>query len=163
MKRRAMEENFYPLIAQKLMELFNRRDCNVFLQITAKGFGSEIKKQIPDNRHIIFSFLGTKPDITGFIRDSGKFIVVEVKDRKLNLGDIYQLRKYVDLFDAKFPFLVSTWEIPVEIKALSKVEFRILERNYPLPKLTLVCFDKNSNKFVDWFKENPFEKDLYWR
>ena len=147
------------------MELFTSRGCNVCLEITAERISNKLKEQIPDYRHIIFSFVGTKPDITGFIEEkySKRFIVVEFKDRKLNLGDIYQLHKYADLFDAKFPFLVSTWEIPAKIKALSKVEFRILGREYPLPNLTLVYFDKNRNKFVDWFEENPFEKDLYWK
>jgi len=162
------EKHYYSIIMQRFEELFESKGCKVYLEVTAEGFSNKLKEQIPDHKHIIFSFLGTKgarPDITGFIEDKylKDFIVVEVKDEKIKLDHIYQLRKYTDLFNAKFAFLVSTEEIPAEIKALTKVILPLLWRDYPLPKLTLVHFDKNTNEFVQWFEENPFEKETYWR
>jgi len=159
------EEVLYLAVKEKLEELFIAKNCEIYLEVTAKGFSNKLKNQIPENRHIIFSFLTYKPDLTGFIEEkySKHFIVAEIKNRKIKLNDIYQLRKYSDLFQAKFAFLISVQEIPAEIKALCKVEYKILMRNYPLPNLTLVYFNKDINKFIEWFEENPFEKDIYWR
>jgi hypothetical protein len=162
------EKSHYEVIKKIFEELFRSKGKNTYFEVTANGFSNKLKDQIPDNRHIIFSFLGTKgakPDMTGFIEEkySKKFIVVEIKNESIKLNHIYQLKKYVELFDARFAFLVSTKEIPAEVKKLSKVVLPLLWRNHPLPNLTLVHFDEDINEFVDWFPENPFEKDLYWR
>lgn len=162
------EQDYYSILKQRFTELFESKGCKVYLEITAGGFTDRLKEQIPQSRNIIFSFLGARgifPDITGFVEKeySKDFIVVEAKNERVKLDHIYQLRKYADLLDAKFALLVSTKEIPAEIKALSKVEWKLLGRNYPLPQLTLVRFNRDVNQFVEWFEENPFEKELYWR
>jgi hypothetical protein len=45
------------------------------------------------------------PDLTGFVKkdstSSREFLVVEVKAQTIRLGDIYQTRKYAELFDAR--------------------------------------------------------------
>ena len=53
--------------------------------------------------------------------------------------------------------LVTTEEIPEELKRLSKIGYPLLS----LPgyrKLTLVRFDEQQGQLVDWFEENPFLK-----
>jgi len=159
------EKDYYEPIKKGFEELFNAKR-ETHLEITAnKNFSNKLKEQISDYRHIIFYFLKeVAPDLSGFIRrDYGtEFIVIEVKDEVLKLDHIYQTRKYAELFDARFAFLVSTQEIPEEIKKLSKIIYSLLS----LPaykKLILVQFDKNTNRFVDWFEENPFENEYYWR
>ena len=159
------EKDYYEPIKKRFEDLFNTKR-ETHLEITAnENFSNMLKEQIPDSRHIIFYFLKeVAPDLSGFVRrDYGtEFIVIEVKDEVLKLDHIYQTRKYAELFDARFAFLVSTQEIPEEIKKLSKIIYSLLS----LPaykKLILVQFDKNTNRFVDWFEENPFENEHYWR
>jgi hypothetical protein len=107
------------------------------------------------------------PDITGYI-ESGilpGFIVVEVKKDKIELDDIYQLKKYSDLFDAKFSFLISLKPIPAEIKQLCQVTFLLtkLRGGDIYRAFALAQFDANSKEFVEWFEENPFAESIYWK
>jgi hypothetical protein len=159
------EKDYYEPIKKGFEELFNAKG-ETHLEITAnKNFSNRLKGQIGTNRDIIFYFLKeVAPDISGFImRDYGaRFIVIEVKDEVLKLDHIYQTRKYAELFDASFAFLVSTHEIPEEIKKLSKVVYSLL--SLPVYKsLILVHVDKKTHRFVEWFEENPFENEYYWR
>jgi len=170
------EREYYEIIKTRVEELFKRKVNDFLFEITAnKKFNEQLKYEIPKNRAIIFSFLKkAPPDITGFtkIGSSSYFIVVDVKKDKIKLEDIYQLRKYRDLFNAKFAFLISLRPIPAEIKRLCELEFNILfHSSWSYPYLTLVSVDEkmlphiNNAKdvFIDWFPENPFENDQYWR
>lgn len=179
-KRR--ETDYYKVVKDKLEELFREQVKNtisqkigkkspvetvweilraIHLEITAKGsFSNEIKAKIPEGRDIIFWFLkGAPPDITGFLKKdrSVDFMVVEVKTEKIKLDDIYQAKKYGELFDARHAFLISLQPLPEEIKRLSKVVYSLLQ----LPaykKLILAQFDGIRKEFVEWFPENPFER-----
>ena len=153
------ESPYYELVKAKLEELLKPRFSNHHLEITSdRKFSNTLKAQVGSNRDIIFLILReAAPDITGFIKrdHSSDFIVVEVKAEKTKLDDIHQTRKYVDLFEAKYALLVSTEEIPEEIKRLSKVVLTLLLRPGYSP-LTLVYFDGKDGEFRDWFEENPF-------
>ena len=161
------EEDYYRPIKEKMEELFKSKVSNFYFEITANGsFSQKIKQKIPQNREIIFSFLkgrGQSPDITGFVQGqySSDFMIIEIK-KEIKLDDIYQTMKYRDLFDSKFTFLVSIKPIPEEIRRLCKIAFILLNRSI-YQFFALAQFDVENNKFVEWFEENPFEKDIYWR
>ncbi len=155
------EKELYKPIKAKVEEILKPKFSDFYLEITAdKKFSNKLKAEIPDYRHIIFYFLKeVAPDITGFIKKnySSDFIVIEVKAEAVKLDHIYQTRKYAELFDAKYALLVSIEEIPEEIKRLSKTVHSLLS----LPgykHMTLVHFDDETKKFVEWFPENPLEK-----
>jgi hypothetical protein len=134
----------------------------IHLEITAnKRFSNKLKAQIPSNRDLIFHFLKeAAPDITGFIAVpyTAYFLVVEFKNEQLKLDDIYQTRKYAELFDARYALLVGTEEIPEEIKRLCKVVPFLLTRPNSYKPVTLVRYDETTNSLVDWYPENPFAK-----
>jgi len=170
------EKEYYEIIKIQLCEIFKRKVKHFHLEITASGeFSDELKYKISENRQIIFSFFKKAfPDITGFIKkdDSWDLVVVDIKKEKIKLKDIYQLRTYRDLFNAKFGFLISLRPIPAEIKRLCEVESKILSHpTWFYPNLTLVKVNEQMlsytnnwrDVFIDWFPENPFEKDTYWR
>jgi len=160
------EKEYYKPIKAKLEDLLRARVDNFHLEITANGFSRELKDEVKED--IVWHFLQerkARPDITGFVKGEYTldFIVVEVKQSKMELDDIYQLRKYRDLFDAKFAFLASLQPIPGEIKRLHKVRYWLLASPSHLQAVVLAHFDEDSTNFVEWYPENPFEKDLYWR
>lgn len=161
------ENNYYPLIKQKFTELFELKGYKVYFEVTAnKKFSNKLKSRISDYRHIIFYFLkDVAPDITGFVEKDSflDFVIIEVKNEDIKLDHIYQTKKYADLFEAKFAFLVSTKEIPEEIKRLSKIVYPLLSAPSVYQSRTLVHFDEKTQSFKDWFAENPFEKELFWR
>ena len=155
------EKDYYQSLKSRLEELLKSIFGEFHLEITAKKtFSNKLKAEIPEHRNLIFHFLKeAPPDIAGFITNqyTTDFFVAEFKKEILRLEDIYQARKYSELFDAKYALLITTEEIPEELKRLSKIIHSLLS----LPgynKLTLVRFDEQQEQFVDWFKENPFLK-----
>jgi hypothetical protein len=157
-----MERDYYKIIKEKLELLLTTKFSDFHLEITAdKHFSNKLKAQVSQNRDIIFSFMReAAPDITGFIKEenSTNFLVVEVKRETIKLDDIYQARKYAELFDARFGLLISTKEIPEEIKRLHRVVYSLL--SLPAYKtLTIVHYHDDSKEFIEWFPKNPFEKE----
>ena len=161
------EEDYYSDIMQKFNELFKLRGCDTHFEITAnKKFSNKLQSKIPDYRHIIFYFLkDVAPDITGLVLrgNFADFVIIEVKNEEIKLDHVYQLRKYAELFEAKFAFLVSTEEIPEAMKRLAKVVYPLLSSPSAYQCRTLAYFDKQTKSVKDWYPENPFEKDYLWR
>lgn len=162
------EKEYYPIIKAKLEELLKRKTQDFYLEITAnKKFSNSLKAEVRRDRDIIFHFLKeASPDITGFIKKSeysSDFIVVEFKREKIKLDDIYQTKKYKDLFAAKLAFLVSLEPIPEEIKRLHKVTFSLLSTPSIYEAFLLVHFGEENGEFMEWYPENPFDKDTYWK
>jgi len=164
------EREYYDIIKKEMEELFKSKNKEVYFEITAKTrFSEKLKGEIrKKGRDILFYFLKGKsanyPDITGFIKEtySTDFVIIEVKD-KLELNDLYQARKYGELIDAKFVFLICLKPVPTEIKTLIEKTPTMLSFCTTYRSFVLAQFDKDTSQFVDWFEENPFEKGFYWR
>jgi len=97
------EKDWYDPVQAKLGEqLFGVVD-SVYLEIGAtKGFSVRMKAAIPASREIVFSFLGRRPDILGYV-DRGyskDLITVEVKEKSLTIEEIYQAKMYKEVFGA---------------------------------------------------------------
>ena len=143
------ERETYPHIKSWLEEQLKTRFTDFYLEITAdRKFSNTLKQQIDRNRDLIFNFLKeAAPDITGFVKGdySKEFIVVEIKNKPIKLEDIYQSRKYAELFDARYALLVSTKEIRngESIKAILSLKSRITKTQYSvfllLKKATHCC------------------------
>lgn len=153
---------YYESVRSWLEQILKEKFASCHLEVTAqRKFSNILQSQIDRNRDLIFAFLGdAAPDITGFVKkDSSslrEFVIVEIKTTPLKLDDIYQTRKYAELFDASYALLVSTVEVPAKITRLAEVVFPLLLLpNYK--QLTLVSFQE-SGKRVEWFRENPFAK-----
>ena len=156
------ESSYYESVRVWLEEILKEKFASYHLEITAyRQFSNTLQSQIDRNRDLIYAFLGeAAPDITGFVkRDASsprEFVIVEVKNTPLKLDDIYQARKYAELFDAPYALLVSTVEVPAKLTRLSDVVFPLLQLpNYK--QLTLVSFEQNGRR-VQWFREDPFSK-----
>jgi hypothetical protein len=162
------EANFYQPIKERLEELFAAKKKRFYLELTAtKGLSDKVKGKIPQHREIVFAFLKKRPDLFGFVEGeyASDLITVEVKGRIKTLDDIYQAKLYKEVFDARYGFLITTEPIPEEIKRLCKNTVSILRSSVDSIYRFLVIghFDKETGQFVDWFEENPFEREHYWQ
>lgn len=124
------ERALYEPVKKYLAQMLRKRFDSYHLEITARGTFSETLKRVVQ-QDIIFSFLKTEaPDLTGFTlrknidvrvatsRHIKNFITVEVKRDPVILKDIYQAKRYGDLFHAEYALLVSLEPIREEIKRL---------------------------------------------
>src|SRR5712664_4789637 len=139
------ERSYYESVKNWLEQILKEKYASFHLEVTAyRQFSNVLQSQIDSHRELVFAFLKeAAPDITGFVKkDSSslrEFVVVEVKTTPIKLDDIYQIRKYAELFDAKDALLLSTSEIPEKITRLSRVVIPL----FMLPaykQLTLVRF-----------------------
>jgi hypothetical protein len=170
----------YEPVMTELQALFevasNNGQCH--LEITSRGqFSYELKDRVPENRNIVFAFLEKRkafPDITGWIEGKDgttEFITVEIKDQAIELDDIYQAKKYSDLFGAKYGLLISDQRLSPELKRLNRAAnmFYQLEPEaglpdsdlYDLRKIYFAQFDLRKTKIMPetWFPANPFTED----
>lgn len=159
-KQKFEEKELYPLIRYELGNKFKSQGQPCYLEITADGkFSETIKSAIRED--IIFTFLKKKasPDITGWT-SAKEFIVAEVKNEKITIQDIYQTKMYMDLFRAKYGFLISTEPLPTEIKRLHERFWILNTTSYGYTIVTLTQFDPENKKFNEesWFPESPFKK-----
>src|SRR6267143_791057 len=156
------ERAYYESVKDWLEQILKEKYASFHLEVTAnRQFSNVLQAQIDSNRDLIFAFLKeAAPDITGFVKkDSAsprEFVVVEIKTSPIKLDDIYQVRKYAELFDARYALLISTCEIPEKITRLSRVVYPLLA----LPaykQLTLVRF-ADDGRTTTWFPGCPFGK-----
>jgi hypothetical protein len=154
------ERAYYESVKTWLEALLKPKTSTLHLEVTAdRPFSNTLQAQIDQHREIIFSFLkDARPDITGFLKlkpeSIREFIVVEIKLTPIKLDDIYQTRKYAELFDASYALLVTPYEIPERIVRLARVLFTLLS----LPsykRVTLARLHEDGTN-VDWFSEPPF-------
>ena len=170
------EKELYGQVKSEFEKLFNHKFGNCHLEITATGiFSEKLKSKVKQD--IVFAFIkrmkgseSRSPDITGFVSSSFGFptssfsvadlTTIEAKNETISLGDVYQAKMYVELFDAKYGFLVSTDLIPTEIKKLHNVH-SILNRFRYGAYLGLVEFDTKSRSIAheSWFPDPPFRYD----
>lgn len=156
------ERSLYESVRVWLERILEQKYASVHVEVTAnRKFSNPLQSQIDPHRELIFAFLKeAAPDITGFVKkDSSslrEFIVAEIKAAPIKLDDIYQTRKYAELFDAKDALLLSTSEIPERITRLSRVVPSLLTLHGGYGKMTLVRFEDNGSR-VTWFPECPFK------
>lgn len=162
------ERDYYGPIKSQLEEKLREKGIDAYLELTADAnFSETLKSTIPHGHEIIFSFLqSSRPDMTGYLiptYGSKDFVVTEIKRDSLKLDYIYQLRRYADLFNAQFAFLVSPQPIPEELKRLIKTIPQLLNSANWRQVFVLVQFDLEKNEFSEWFPENPFAEDSRWQ
>lgn len=171
--RRIPEEELYEPIRRYLVRMLKRRFSNTHLEITHRGNYSETLKHLV--RHdIVFAFLQKAlPDLTGFVlkdnvnvrvarsSDVRFYITVEVKPGKLELDDIFQAKKYGDLFYAKYALLISTYPVGEEIRRLHErlyILYRYRKWKVYVGQVTIEKADRSIDRVKDciWFPETPF-------
>lgn len=165
------EKEFYKKIRDYLEHRFRydkleESDYSVYLAITSEGkIPEKIQNQVPAQYEIIYSFLKKKnsPDLTGFVKSGYSvpdFVTVEIKNDTITLEDVYQAKRYADLFQAKHGFLISTKPIPTTIRRLCQ-RIPILNIMGTGSQLKLAQFDVERNRIWrrNWFPESPFRKE----
>ena len=161
------EADLYNPVEAKLAEQLSGVATDFFLETAAsKGFSETVKAAIPPSREIVFSFMSRRPDLIGYVsKESAKdLITVEVKEGSLTIEDIYQAKMYKEVFGARYGFLITATPIPEALKRLCKQTYSIQHSANDLTYsfLAIAQFHR-AGGFIEWFEENPFSKEFYWK
>jgi len=161
------ERDWYDPIEAKLVEKLLGVADDFYLETCAtKGFSERVKAAIPAGREIVFSFLRKKPDILGYVNRqySKDIITVEVKEKSLAIEDIYQAKMYKEVFGARYGFLITATAIPEALKRLCKQTYPIQHSSHDdtYSFLAIAEFHR-AGGFVEWFEDDPFLKEFYWK
>jgi hypothetical protein len=110
------EEKLYAPIMKALEDKFGLLgECH--FEDTHKGFSDDSKELLDDDSLSILKIQKMYPDLTGYvIEKTYNVIVVEVKDHKPTLQDIYQTKKYAETLNASYALLVSPKRPSVEFR-----------------------------------------------
>jgi hypothetical protein len=162
------EKNFYDPITKHLGELLSAVASGFCLETVAtKGLTERAKQAIPQGREIVFAFMKDRPDIIGVVdgQFSKHLLVAEVKENSPTLEDIYQIKRYKEVFEARYAFLITVGPIKEELKRLCRNTPTILRSlaDDSFRFLVLAQFWPGTAQFIDWFAANPFEQDFYWK
>ena len=152
------EKDLYEPIKTILEKTFSKIGENYF-EITASSISDHIKKFLDDHEVLILGTENKRPDIMGIVNIqhetgyiSKRLIIIEVKSGVLNFDDIYQLKKYAEMFNAYYAILVSP-------EGLDETRRRFLKyRN-------LLLYMGYKTIYIAKFYENDLEYDnqLYYR
>ena len=107
------EKDLYEPVRQALRQRFAKKgECH--LEVTATGISQDIKRLLDDSAVYILETENKKPDLLGYVvvrfesgSESRRLVVAEVKKASLTLDDIYQVKMYAEMFDARHAFLIS--------------------------------------------------------
>lgn len=161
------EKDWYDPVQAKLGEQFLSVVDNYYLETGAtKGFSERVKAAIPEGREIVFSFLSRRPDILGYVNRaySKDLITVEVKEKSLTIEDIYQAKMYKEVFGARYGFLITATAIPEALKRLCKQNYQIQHSSHDdIYSFLAIAEFHHAGGFVEWFEDNPFSKEFYWK
>jgi hypothetical protein len=163
-----VEAELYEPVMSCLKGAFQAVGKNVRLEISATlGLSEQVKRAIPAGREIVFSFLRqNRPDIVGVIEGGGlNLVVAEVKAKSLTLDDIFQTKRYKDLLRTRCAFLVTVKPIPEDLRRLCDQNWDIwYSASDESFKFLAICqFDIATGKFVDWFRDDPFQQAHFWK
>jgi hypothetical protein len=128
------------------------------LEITATGFSQLMQRYIPEE---VFNFIDTRdyrPDLYGRIgpdcRDSYEMstftVVAEVKKNPLELKDLFQAKRYGELYKAEVTPLISPEWLDASLH-------RLLEKRLELPSYSrywsvYMCrYDRTRRTLGEWF------------
>jgi len=91
---------------------------NPYLEITEKRISETLKREFSNETFYILSAEHKNPDIMGFVRkrptSPKELITVEVKNKTIELKDVFQARLYQEVFKSTLSFLIASEDITEE-------------------------------------------------
>ena len=158
------EEDLY----KPVKEAFEKKHPKISLEITAKKIPDNIKSILDDEALAIINKEGSFPDLMGWADDiySKKIVIVEIKINQPTLTDIYQVKRYAEVFSARYTFLVSTKKISEEHKRFLNKKPQILSFSAGCHNIILLSYSVEKNelcsdeKYPSHYLYNHVKKEI---
>lgn len=128
-----------------------------YLEISARSFiSNNLKAVLTDSNLFLNLFERYIPDIMGYVEEehAKPVIVVEVKPSEIKIRDIFQVKQYAQVFDAKYALLISPEPLPEEIKRILKAKNQLLYHQ-TYRQIFIGLFNEQTGKIDEnsWYPE----------
>jgi hypothetical protein len=157
------EEKLYAPIMETLERIFSLLGVCHF-ENTSNGFSEKARELLDDDILFILKIQKMYPDLTGYLiekhaHNTCKIIVVEVKDHKPTLNDIYQTKKYAETLNASLALLVSPKKTSVELKRFLIKRKGQITTFFPKNQVLIGLYDE-AKKSIEFDEELCFERQI---
>ena len=101
------EKLYYETIKELLIKRFRHvGECHLW--DTSELLEDKVQRLVRDEAIWFLDSRRRRPDIMGYFKDQKRLVLAEVKDDRLKLKEVYQMKQYVDIFWPEFAFLITT-------------------------------------------------------
>lgn len=118
-----------------------------YIEVTSRKIGDTIKRRLDDNFLFFLNAEKIFPDLTGYVIENGACnrIVVEIKNERIKIRDIYQTKMYGELFNSTYSYLISSEPLSEEMRRFLRLNPYIISYSagYRKIKIAQVDIDKN--------------------
>jgi hypothetical protein len=163
------EERLYDPVKRALEGYFGQNgEIALSLEVTADGFSPQTKHFLNDDVLFLIENRELRPDIFGRVGPDARqafgysdfLVTAEIKDGSPIVNDVFQAKKYGELYQAFFAFLICT-------KLPDERVIRLLKHNpvllfYSGTFTAYLCrYSEESERFDWWFSERqPRKKNV---
>jgi hypothetical protein len=161
------ESRLYPGIRNALQSYFCSGSVDCLFEVTAEGIGDELQKELSDEILFLLGSRELRPDILGHVKHSvGSkafyyhefFVAAEVKEGSPTINDLFQAKKYGEIYEAAVTLLVSN-EKPEE-RLLRLLKRKPVLLHLPMSMYSAyLCRFSERNETIDWWYPEPPRKD----
>ena len=139
----ARESDLYPHVKKALEKVIQGKDSYLEITASAARLPSEIERVIDDEAFFYLKTERNSPDLMGYVtesesplafdilpEDTVSRIVVEVKDEPVTVENFYQAKRYAEVFDAKYAFLISNAPFTEGLRRLLRKRGSVVHYQY---------------------------------
>jgi len=162
------ESKLYPLVRDALESYFRLGSEQCVFKVTAEGVSGELEERLPDEILFLLGSRELRPDILGYVQypTASKafyyhsfFVTAEVKGGVPTINDLFQAKKYGEIYGAAISLLVSTLKPEQRLLRLLKRKSVLLHLPMTMYSEYLCTFSTKDNVIDWWFPEEPRRKE----
>ncbi len=158
------ERRLYSRVRAALEAYFCPGSTNCVLEVTAEGVSDELQGKLPDEVLFLLGSRELRPDILGRVEHpveskafyyNSFFVTAEVKDGTPTVNDLFQAKKYGEIYEAAISLLVSTQKPEERLLRLLKRKSILLQLPMSMFHTYLCRFSAKDGTIDWWFPQHP--------
>jgi len=162
------EKRLYSAVRDALHSYFSPGSLDCIFEVTAEGVSDVLQGKLQDEVLFLLGSRELRPDILGHVEHPIEskafyyhsfFVTAEVKDGTPTVNDLFQAKKYGEIYEAAISLLVSTQKPEERLLRLLKRKSVLLHLPMSMFSAYLCRFLAKDGTIDWWFPEHP-RRDL---
>lgn len=158
------EKRLYSGVRDALQSYFCPGSVDCIFEVTAEGVSDELQGKLQDEVLFLLGSRELRPDILGHVEHpveskafyyNSFFVTAEVKDGTPTVNDLFQAKKYGEIYEAAISLLVSTQKPEERLLRLLKRKSILLQLPVSMFSTYLCKFSAKDETIDWWFPQHP--------